>query len=1354
MASAKAPEWRCRTCMKLLKGQMPRCAWCGEVWQNCYDSSYAPQSDMKRQKSASRPYQEQSSAAPWTDQQQQFSANWETGRTKSPRHKSRKQRGHGKGHQSEVYAPVQQPPVPHPAALVSPKGVGKQASGCAGPYPAALVPPPPPPLLMQSAPAITPVPVQTQAPTYAPMPAPPSEAEIRLKALLSALRKAPEDSLTPEVQAEMSKHAIKETKKTSKSVHSAVSDVERARKAIAEVESSRAKLMEDWKLFLQQSVVTWQEYTSMFQAQEYGLQERLIAAKQDLALARRDFKKKSQRLTEDEVQDISDEENPPAEEEMQDAAHQSEASKRLHEGKAPQEGVRRCGELYSFLTFAYINDAFWEARQCVTIAYNCRGPVLSHDEITHLRWQHRIVNEPDFRSPWTALQNAIDLAHQNGESAELKVETLSFGKPKRKHPRVTFSEAIHLVIENVETDVVHSNTVHESQLTQWSSKPWSLRPQQFQTSRPQEIHADPLSLAVSISDSCVEGNSNDAISLMQTAPPVQQVRSEVDAPAWMSIADQTIEAQAVRHHHPTAPHLAQAEEVMENDYADVQSTSSSSSWHVHQRVCLFHLDDPPVYGSIDWQDYELMMHEASVLLGIDGDQLLGLFDIAVKLHDFPDDVVPLIAYIAGDLDPGEPRSLALVDIEIHGNVGEPHYRTAPVVERTVFALPQTVDRQIVFMSVNVELYCTLEQDRCLLYYNHFPVFTQDNPRWQIRHGDHVRAVIPPPSLCTWPTQQLLDFRRNLADDDTNDGSMSPRSGYSPSLVPSEEIRAQYGHPAADEVAMFQTTVSLPASVEKPSGALDVTPSTCSFTEAFLRAVRVFQDAAGPIPEMPEDIPDDVSTFPPWIQELYDAWLRLARMGPGNVERLGRVETWFTDHHNFQRCWNSRVAVLAADFQNWESQLKRVWHDRLLPDVVIEFHPVFPMPEDAAGQTIGQIMIVQRPERFQRSLVVSTYDNMYDRGAPHSHALVMGDRVDLHAVRSSIEAVDDCPPEQPSNVCTLWFGNRQFETHERAYARHGNAFRFVIHRRSPETQDNMTDLVDHELRDSIQRMRGLQPIDPRIEHAVLAPDWFHAMQSMFDELSAVEREDEGPVAYINTWFLHGTHERRCRTSRAVRLRADVTAWQRTITDAWRDKHDTRYPIFFYWVDPVPPNPPTQSYIGHVILVQEPVAEFAAILLTGLARHDDHDVISHVAFYAFERLSKTSAVDNFPIPTPMRRFPHHVRRGRQIFPAHGSPRVGNGDNIIIEIDMQTGSPAAASSHQDAVHLLQTSVRSLRASQASEAVLPKRDRTTLHLADVLTPPAWTLVPCDRLAFLRQQLLDVCNPLACMLIDESWCR
>eukprot|EP00435_Cladocopium_sp_Y103_P053543 s572_g17.t1 len=88
-----------------------------------------------------------------------------------------------------------------------------------------MAPPPPPPLIVQNMQHQMPMPQHPQAADfsmYAPQPAPPSDAEMRLRSLLGALKKAPEDSLTPEIQAEMQKNAIRETKTTSKGLHSAV----------------------------------------------------------------------------------------------------------------------------------------------------------------------------------------------------------------------------------------------------------------------------------------------------------------------------------------------------------------------------------------------------------------------------------------------------------------------------------------------------------------------------------------------------------------------------------------------------------------------------------------------------------------------------------------------------------------------------------------------------------------------------------------------------------------------------------------------------------------------------------------------------------------------------------------------------------------------------------------------------------------------------------------------------------------------------------------------------------------------------------------------------------------------------
>eukprot|EP00435_Cladocopium_sp_Y103_P019662 s3888_g4.t1 len=158
----------------------------------------------------------------------------------------------------------------------------------------------------------------------------------------------------------------------------------------------------------------------------------------------------------------------------------------------------------------------------------------------------------------------------------------------------------------------------------------------------------------------------------------------------------------------------------------------------------FHLDDPRVFGRIDWADYVHMMHEAPVLLRIEDDQLLGLIDIAVRLPDIPANVVPMIAHVGGDLDPDEPRSLALIDNEIHANSHEVHYFTAAVIDRAVYAVPNNADKRSVFQTADVELYCSNERHRCLLEHNRRSIVTLGNPRFLVAPGDHLKITIPPP----------------------------------------------------------------------------------------------------------------------------------------------------------------------------------------------------------------------------------------------------------------------------------------------------------------------------------------------------------------------------------------------------------------------------------------------------------------------------------------------------------------------------------------------------------------------------------------------------------------------------------
>jgi hypothetical protein len=655
----------------------------------------------------------------------------------------------------------------------------------------------------------------------------------------------------------------------------------------------------------------------------------------------------------------------------------------------------------------------------------------------------------------------------------------------------------------------------------WHAVPWTLRPLHLLHEELPVAHADPLSLAVSISGNRHQnaGSDPDELSMMQYSAATQQFRAELPGPPWIAPNHQAIAPQPVRHPINQVPDVLGGDDEVHEFEVQPRSPTSSSSTHVSQKVCLFHLDDPPVFGHIDWTDYHMMMFEAARLLQVPVDQLLSLIDIATPLQDLPTDVVPLIAQLVGDIDPGEPRHLALADLEIHANQHEGHYFTAPAVDRAVYAFPQVADRRSVFLTVDVESYCRSERMRCLLYHNNDAVITRGNPILRIAPGDYLKVIIPPPEACEWSTTRALLFFRHRDDADAPSPSdLSMHSGYSPSLVPSDELRAQLGLDRGDEQTLLQLSA---AQGDLTPPAKSPPNFDCSFTEAFLQAVRLMSETAENLPDF-SDEQYDIEDFAPWIQDLHAIWNTGAVIGPGGMERLARFETWFSDHVSVTRCFNSRVVVFAGDFHTWEDQLRRLWRDLLVQGAPLEIHLVLPQPEDGAAQTLGQLMIVQRPIAHQSSIVISVYDSDYDQGRAHSHAIVLGSRTSAQSVGIMIQATEDCPPEQPFNRCELWIGNRRIADDERIPLRHGDALRYYIQRRAHEHAAALLPHVEpHQSHVSEASGASVAMHSPTAFGNFAAPrtpNWAAELLSLFSQEAATERDDEGPVAYLQTWFL--------------------------------------------------------------------------------------------------------------------------------------------------------------------------------------------------------------------------------------------
>ena len=109
-----------------------------------------------------------------------------------------------------------------------------------------------------------------------------------------------------------------------------------------------------------------------------------------------------------------------------------------------------------------------------------------------------------------------------------------------------------------------------------------------------------------------------------------------------------------------------------------------------------------------------------------------------------------------------------------------------------------------------------------------------------------------------------------------------------------------------------------------------------------------------------------------------------------------------------------------------------------------------------------------------------------------------------------------------------------------------------------TRDYITTL-DHEAPGGIVPRPGL---DEQPEH-------IQRIMEQLEENGATEVAEEGPVLFVNTWFLTHPVHRSCQHYRTVRLTSDFGTWHQQLLRRWHDLLEDGQPVDFYVVEPQPP-----------------------------------------------------------------------------------------------------------------------------------------------------------------------------------------
>eukprot|EP00435_Cladocopium_sp_Y103_P071681 s996_g38.t1 len=317
MASGQNAPWKCTQCRQLVKRTSAFCPRCQTHWQQTMDHSYIHGQKQAQQNVAPQNLQS-THQQDWTSDPSAWSQQgWNRQRSKSRGHtpKGRRAKSANRQHQEGPGPPLVQYPAPPQIATPPPRkgaflapppppstpwpGYGISGQGMSppmmfAPVQSQMMPPMmhmgPPPHMQQQ---------HSQQPVTAPCapvsmqhPAPPAVAsaspmvmDAETKVFVE-LARARQSELPEDMRKKVQQLSKKEGAKATRNFHSAVRLQGLARSELEEALQARANLISPWRTFIAEAVKTWQDHTSLFQAQEIELQDRIQQAQKKFAEAK------------------------------------------------------------------------------------------------------------------------------------------------------------------------------------------------------------------------------------------------------------------------------------------------------------------------------------------------------------------------------------------------------------------------------------------------------------------------------------------------------------------------------------------------------------------------------------------------------------------------------------------------------------------------------------------------------------------------------------------------------------------------------------------------------------------------------------------------------------------------------------------------------------------------------------------------------------------------------------------------------------------------------------------------------------------------------------------------------------
>ena len=507
------------------------------------------------------------------------------------------------------------------------------------------------------------------------------------------------------------------------------------------------------------------------------------------------------------------------------------------------------------------------------------------------------------------------------------------------------------------------------------------------------------------------------------------------------------------------PVMDRAEAVQQEGDIDEEEPSSSDSepdlaWC---QAAVFSVHGQPQEGSVNIVhdvNGPLTRHNVARLAGFPRDDLQTVHPV----HVLPQDLAErgLRAFLAqhrNDLPAHSRLAFVLVDVEFHPAGPCRIYDRV----RCPLYVPTVLSRHQILRALDVFLYARFVGDTCLVWHNNELIHQDRRLYARIYHGDYIRIALPPPPepLQNIPTRciaRLLQMGIDtqdlaafywISDVDNDLESMPTHHAVIEDVQSSEEMSPRSSGEAS---SLLQMTVRL-----QNRGRVIAQHESEDF--AALRERYCAQhdpNVQGPVALQPQaQLPDfEAALLPHWRAHAID--------GPGGMERVATVVSWYNDHHRNPLCAQPRVVQLFEDPLEWRALLTRAWIDLIDQEIDVHFFVVHPRPLYGAVELAAHVILVQRPLADFKSVHVAVLDDAVQSGYPRQWALIMPNQLLLNMGLDIMGYAALCHVSSPAAVCSLWHGDRELVNDEPFAIAHGMSLSLFVQRQPLQLMSGLTE----------------------------------------------------------------------------------------------------------------------------------------------------------------------------------------------------------------------------------------------------------------------------------------------------------